>query len=64
MDAYLAKLAEQGMVPITDAAFLKANASNLEKMKKAIQQLNKASPDTKAAQQASAIGEKYGLSTR
>jgi len=44
-----------------DAKFHKTNAASISQLKRAVQQLNKSYPDTKATQQASVIGAKYGI---
>ena len=64
MDAYLTQVAEKSKVDVKDANFLKANAASIDQMKRTLQQLNKSYPDTKASQQAAAIGEKYGISVK
>jgi hypothetical protein len=65
LDAALTQTAEQARVTdLKDPKFLKATAPTIDQLKRALQQMNKSYPDAKATQQASVIGEKYGVTVK
>ena len=64
LDSHLTQLAEKYGIETKDPMFLKANTASIDQLKRSLQLMNKTYPDTRATQQAAAIGEKYGVSVR
>jgi hypothetical protein len=53
--------ANAGVADLADSKFLKANAVLVNQLKRAVLQMHKSFGETKAAEQASVIGQKYGI---
>jgi hypothetical protein len=65
LDSALSQAAAKAKIDdLKDSKFLKANAASITQLQKAVLQLNKSYPDTKAAQEAALIGDRYGITAK